>query len=227
MAGTLFIVATPIGNLEDITYRAVRVLKEAEAIYAEQPNVTKRLLQHYNISTRPVKLNQHADGRAMGRVIAALKQGKNIAYVSSAGTPGISDPGEKLVGSVRDALADTVTITPIPGPSAVIALAQVAGVPVDRFYFAGFPPHKKGRQKFFNDFAQRNEPIIFYESPHRIKKSLHALLEILGEERRVLIGREITKKFEEFFSGTLREAELWVADSGARGEYVILIERER
>lgn len=226
MAGTLFIVATPIGNLEDITYRAVRVLKEADQIYAEQPNVTKRLLQHYGISMRPVKLNQHANARAMGRIIAALEQGKNIAYVTSAGTPGISDPGEKLVGSVRDALADAVMITPIPGPSAVIALAQVAGVGVDRFYFAGFPPHKKGRQTFFKNLAERSEPVIFYESPHRIEKSLNALLSIMGEDRRVLVGREMTKQFEEFFSGTLREALLWVAETGARGEYAVLIEIE-
>ena len=226
MIGTLYIVATPIGNLEDITYRAVRVLKEANQIVAEQPNVSRKLLEHYGIKTHPVKLNQHAGRRAFTKVLAALREGKAVAYITSAGTPGISDPGAKLVEVVRSEFGDDVAIVPVPGPAAVTTLASVAGVPVDRFHFMGFPPQKRGRRKFFERVAGFREPVILYESPHRILKTLRELADVVGDSRHAVIGRELTKQFEEIMDGTLGELLEHVEESMPRGEYTLLIAPE-
>lgn len=220
--GTLTIVATPIGNLEDITFRAVRVLKEADVIYAEQPKVTKKLLDHYDITTRARKLNQHAGGRTFAEVLEDLQGGKHVAYVTSAGTPAISDPGARLVGEVREALGDSVTITLSPGPAAVTALASVAGLPSDRFVFLGFPPHKKGRKGYFEQLAEYDLPVIFYESPHRIEKSLKELRATAGE-RDVVIGRELTKQFEEILSGTLSDMLQHPSVTNPKGEFVVFV----
>jgi len=227
MAGKLTIVATPIGNLEDITFRAVRVLKEADLILAEQPQVTKKLLAHYRITTPVAKLNQHASVCELNRIVRQLQEGKTIAYATSAGTPGISDPGARLVGEVRQALGDSLQITLTPGPSAVTALASVAGVPVDRFTFLGFPPHKKGRKTFFEQAAASDLPIILYESPHRIQKTLTELAQACGEKRHAVIGRELTKQFEEVLTGTLAELLAHPSITSPRGEFVLLIAPER
>jgi 16S rRNA (cytidine1402-2'-O)-methyltransferase len=221
--GTLIIVATPIGNLEDMTFRAVRALSEADLILAEQPQVTKKLLTHYRITTPIAKLNQHAAAGELNRIIRQLKEGKTIAYTTSAGTPGISDPGARLVGEIRSALQDSVQITLTPGPSALTALASVGGTPVDRFTFLGFPPQKKGRKTFFARVAASDLPVIFYESPHRISKTLQEAAEACGDERAAVIGRELTKQFEEVLTGTLGELLVHPSVTNPRGEFVLLI----
>jgi 16S rRNA (cytidine1402-2'-O)-methyltransferase len=225
--GTLIIVATPIGNLEDMTFRAVRALKEADLILAEQPQVTKKLLTHYRITTPVTKLNQHATTGELNRIIRQLEEGKTIAYTTSAGTPGISDPGARLVGEVRAALQDSVQITLTPGPSAVTALASVAGTPIDRFTFLGFPPQKKGRKTFFARVAASDLPVILYESPHRIQKTLQEAAEACGDEREAVIGRELTKQFEEILTGTLTELQQHPSVANPKGEFVLLVSPEK
>ena len=220
--GTLAVVATPIGNLEDITFRAVRALREADVIYAEQPKVTKKLLDHYDITTRTRKLNQHAGKRTFAEVLEDLEAGKQVAYVTSAGTPAISDPGARLVKKVRDAFGDRVVVTPIPGPAALTALISVAGIPADRFVFLGFPPHKKGRKAYFDRIAHIDLPVLFYESPHRIQKSLRELYAAVGD-RGVVVGRELTKQFEEIFSGQLSGLLQHPSITSPKGEFVVFV----
>ncbi|MFH1173463.1 MAG: 16S rRNA (cytidine(1402)-2'-O)-methyltransferase, partial [bacterium] len=162
--GILYIVATPIGNLEDITLRALRILKEVDLVACEDTRQTRKLLDHYDIKTGTVSYHQHSRVQKIDWLVEQLQAGKNIALVSDAGTPGISDPGFKLVEAAQQA---DIKVETIPGPSAVIAAASVAGLPVDKFVFLGFPPHKKGRETFFKNLINEDKTIIFYESPHR------------------------------------------------------------
>ena len=162
MQGILYIVATPIGNLEDITLRALRVLKETDMVLAEDTRVTKKLLSHYRIEKPLLSYRQHSGGGAVERILGMLKQGKKLALVTDAGTPGIADPGNKLVEEAIGRLGDRVCVVPIPGPSAVTALASVAGIPMDRFCFFGYPPAKKGRKKFFGEVANSKYPVVLY-----------------------------------------------------------------
>jgi len=192
---TLYIVATPIGNLEDITLRALRILSEVDFILCEDTRVTQKLLSHYNISTTTISYHQHSDLHKIEHLLGLLKQGKNLALVSDAGTPGISDPGGKLVQAVierfgTDASEETqdlaslrgegteVNIESVPGPSAVTAALSISGIPTDRFIFLGFPPHKKGRQTFLHKIAESEFPVVVYESKHRIIKFLEELVHI-------------------------------------------------
>ncbi len=170
----LYIVATPIGNLEDISLRALRILKEVDLIACEDTRTTKKLLARYNISTPTISYFQHSQLKKIEYILSQLRKGKNIALVSEAGTPCISDPGVKLIDLAIEQL-DDLAIVPIPGPSALIAAASVSGLPVDKFLFAGFPPHKKGRKRFFAEIASSKHTVIFYESPYRILKSLRDL----------------------------------------------------
>lgn len=220
--GILSIVATPIGNLDDITQRALMVLRSSDLILAEDTRVTKRLLDRYEITTPCTSFHQHSSDKSYMKAIDALRAGKHVAVVSDAGTPGISDPGNMLVERVYAELGTTVRIEPIPGPSAVTAALSVAGMPTDRFTFFGFIPHKKGKNKMLQQIAESEYTAVFYESPHRIEKTLTALLELLEKERIVVVAREITKKFETIYRGTIREV-LEQVQNKQKGEFVIII----
>ena len=218
--GVLSIVATPIGNLEDITLRALRVLKEVDAIFCEDTRVTSKLLTRYEISKPLVRCDERAERGAADRAIEMLGEGKSIALVSDAGTPGISDPGARLVALVREAGFEVIAI---PGPSALTAALSIAGIPESEFVFLGFLPHKKGRQTALKGIALEKRPVILYESPHRIEKLMNELSEF-APEKRAMLFRELTKMHEQVLSGT--PAELWarLETSSTRGEFVVIIQ---
>lgn len=220
--GILYIVATPIGNLEDITLRALRILKEVDLIACEDTRQTRKLLDHYDIKTATVSYHQHSRLEKIDWLVNELKSGKNIALVSDAGTPSISDPGFKLVEAAQK---DDIKVEPIPGPSAVIAAASSAGLPVDQFVFLGFPPHKKGRETFFKELAHQDKTVIFYESPHRFLKALGQLEKVLDKNREIVVCRELTKKFEEIKKGMVSEIKSYFKNNEIKGELVVLIAR--
>jgi 16S rRNA (cytidine1402-2'-O)-methyltransferase len=218
---SLFVVATPIGNLEDITLRALRTLKSVDAVFCEDTRVTAKLLAKYEISKPLVRCDEKAELKAIERVRELLEDGKDAALVSDAGTPGISDPGARLVAAVRTA---GFSVVPIPGPSAVTAALSVAGLSTHEFLFLGFLPHKKGRQTALRHISKETRPVVLYESPHRIEKLMSELSGV-APYRRILLFRELTKMFEEFLVGTPHE--LWArleTDGSARGEFVVIIE---
>lgn len=214
--GKLYIIATPIGNLEDIGFRAIRILKEVDLILCEDTRVTRKLLEHYNIEKPVESYHQHSKINKIEKIKDFLGQGKNLALVSDSGTPGISDPGNKLIKEVKD----FAEIIPIPGPSAIIALAGVSGFPMDKFVFLGFPPHKKGRQKFFKELSEYKYPVIIYESPYRIVKTLNELKNI--NEFDIVVGRELTKKFETIYRGRVGEI---IPKIKQKGEFVITVRK--
>ena len=218
--GTLYIVATPIGNLEDITIRALRVLKEVDGILCEDTRVTKKLLDRFDIHTATISYHQHSRLQKVEEILGLISQGKSIALVSDAGTPGISDPGNQLVQEVAEQLPE-VSIVPIPGVSAVGALASVSGFPMDRFVFLGFPPVKKGRNKFFQEIVQAEYPVIFYESPFRIRKALTELQNM--PNGKIVVGRELTKKFETIYRGTVEQVLAQLGKEQERGEFVVAV----
>jgi len=222
MAGKLYVVATPIGNLEDITLRALRVLQEVALIVAEDTRHTRKLLARYEIETPLLSFHEHSPPARLREILQRLQAGESVALVTDAGTPGISDPGATLVKAAHEA---GIPVVPIPGASAVTAALSVAGFPAQRFRFEGFPPRKEGaRKRFFESFKEENAPIVLFESPHRLLKTLQAALEVLGD-RPVTVCREMTKQFEEIFYGTLSEAiDHWQRHI-PRGEFVIVIGR--
>lgn len=223
--GTLSVVATPIGNLADITLRALDTLKAADAIACEDTRVTAKLLARYDIQ-KPLLIFHAQSGRqASSRILQMLADGKRIALVTDAGTPGISDPGSALVRDVRDTLKDDARIEAIPGPAAVTAALSIAGVPTDEFTFLGFLPHKKGRQTLFKEIADAPRTMVFYESPHRIEKALASLGEVLVESRRVIVLRELTKMFEQVLEGSAQEVAQHFKDhkDQVRGEFVVIV----
>jgi len=225
--GTLFIVGTSIGNLEDISLRALRTLKEVDCILCEDTRVTKKLLAYYQIDKPLISYHQHSDAKKVSGILELLREGKSLAFVTDAGTPGISDPGNELVAEVVRQMPD-VKIVPIPGPSALTAVASIAGFPMDKFVFLGFPPVKKGRKKFFEGIAQAEYPVIFYESPYRILKSLSELQSLVISHQlsvSVVVGRELTKKFETVYRGTIDEVVEQLRGSKVRGEFVIVVGR--
>lgn len=220
MIGTLFIAATPIGNLSDITFRAIDVLKSVDMILCEDTRVTQKLLNHFEIKTPTMSYHQHSDDKKVREITALLESGKNLALVTDAGTPGISDPGNKLISDLRLRILD-LQIVPIPGPSAVISALSISGFPTDKFLFLGFPPHKKGRNKFFQEVADAKYTVAFYESSHRITKAIAQLVGVLEPERNVCICRELTKKFETVYRGTMAEiSEMAVSE---KGEFVVVV----
>ncbi|MBI4134391.1 MAG: 16S rRNA (cytidine(1402)-2'-O)-methyltransferase [Candidatus Terrybacteria bacterium] len=227
MPGKLFMVATPIGNLEDATFRAIRTLKDVDAIFSEDTRVTRKLLARYDIHKPLFPYYQHSGPKALERLLAMLREGRRVAYVSCAGTPAVSDPGPRLVAAAVKEFGPDITVVPIPGSSAVTAIASLAAVPMDEFHFFGYPPQKKGRRTYFQDVAENPYPGVLFESPHRIKKMAAELLAALGAERRVVVGRELTKKFEEVMRGTVGEVALRIAGETPRGEYVVLVEPPR
>ncbi len=223
--GTLSVVATPIGNLGDITLRALETLRQADAIACEDTRVTSKLLARYEIQKPLLVYHARSGGLSASRILSQLGEGKRVALVTDAGTPGISDPGQSLVALVQERLGNTVRIEAIPGPSAVAAALSVAGIPAAQFVFLGFLPHKKGRQTLFKEMTGEQRAIVFYESPHRISKALDSLAEVLPENRRVAICRELTKIHEEVVSGTAKEVRDIFASRGdsPRGEFVVII----
>ena len=245
MSGTLSIVATPIGNMEDMTLRAIRVLKEVDYILCEDTRVTGKLLKHYEIKTKTRRYDAHASENVHERILSDLAEGKHIALVSDAGTPGVSDPGVLLVARARQRGA---RIDAIPGASALTAAFSIAGITGNSFVFLGFVPHKKGRKTFFQNIAEEERPVIFYESPHRIMKTLESLVEHLsgsevpGEESgddiankkqsknlpfewKVIVARELTKMFEEMVEGTPEEVLAYFTENTdkVRGEFVVMV----
>lgn len=222
MQGLLSIVATPIGNLEDITLRALRVLREADAIFCEDTRVTGGLLHKYEISKPLVRCDAEMEAQAAEKAIEMLADGKKIALVSDAGTPGISDPGARLVAYVRTNSPET-KIEAIPGPSAIAAAISIAGLSSDEFIFMGFLPHKKGRQTALKEIAETERPVVLYESPHRILKLLKEI-ETFAPEKKVCVAKEITKMHEELLEGAPGEvAKRLEVEGKDRGEFVVII----
>ncbi len=222
MPGTLYLVATPIGNLADITHRALQVLREVDLIACEDTRHTRKLLQHYGIDTKTVSYHEHNEQQRAQELIAQLQQGTNVAVVSDAGTPMINDPGFRVV---QAAVASGITIVPVPGPSALLSALIVAGLPTDEFFFGGFLPARSGsRRARFEAMRSLGATLIFYEAPHRLAASLKDAYEILGE-REAVVARELTKLHEEIKRGRLSELAQHYATVEPRGEIVLLIDR--
>jgi len=220
MGGVLYIVATPIGNLEDITLRALRVLKEAELIAAEDTRHTRALLNHYGIETELTSYHEHNERTKAHALVERLERGETIALVADAGTPTLSDPGYRLV---REAVRFGIPVVPVPGPSALTAALSASGLPTDRFAFEGFLPAKKAqRRERLRGLREEKRTLIFYEAPHRLQESLQDLIDILGE-REAVLGREITKIHEEFIRGRLSDLKARVAERQARGEITLVV----
>lgn len=218
-SGTLYIVSTPIGNLEDISCRAVRVLSEVDLIAAEDTRTTKILLDRYNIRASLISYHNYNERDRSVQLIEKLKGGTSIAVVSDAGTPGISDPAYRII---HDAIENGIPIVPVPGPSAFLSALVVSGAPIESFIFEGFLPHKKGRKTKLEFLARENRTIVLYESPHRLLRTLHDLQMHLGN-RRIVVARELTKKFEEVLRGTISDLLQQLSSRSLKGEFVIVI----
>ena len=218
-SGTLYIVSTPIGNLEDMTLRAIRVLKEAHLVAAEDTRHSGLLLKHFNIEARLESYHDHNKEGKTPLLIGRLEAGENVAVITDAGTPGVSDPAFYLV---RAAVEAGIPVSPVPGPSAALAALVASGLPTDRFCFEGFLPPKKGRKTRLETLATEPRTVILYESPLRMKRTLEDLLQFMGD-RKVVIAREMTKKFEEWIRGTLTEVLIAIGDRQLKGECVIVI----
>lgn len=231
----LYVIGTPIGNLEDITLRALRILKEVDVILCEDTRVTKKLLNHYDIHTKTLSYHAHSTLQKVDYIIELLNEGKNLALVSDAGTPAVSDPGSLLVSKIREAIffgnsvpKNEVKIVAVPGASALTSALSIAGVPVQDFTFLGFLPHKKGRETLFKEILESERAMVFYESTHRILKTLESLKKFMPE-RKVVVAKEITKMFEDTLVGTAEELLKIFEDTPekTRGEFVILVAPRR
>lgn len=220
MPGSLYIVATPIGNLSDITFRAVETLKMVDFILCEDTRVTKNLLEHLEISKPQISYHHHSDARKVKEILELLNNEKNLALVTDAGTPGISDPGNMLIQEIVER-STNINIIPIPGPSSVTAALSISGFPTDKYVFMGFPPHKNKRQKFFKEVVEQKNTVVFFESGHRIFKCLSELKEFLDTSRELVVCRELTKKFESIYRGNIEKITGIMKDD--RGEFVIII----
>lgn len=237
----LYIIATPIGNLKDISLRAIEILKVVDLILCEDTRVTRKLLERYNIKTITLSYHQHSTLKKVNYIIGLLKEGKNLALVSDSGTPGVSDPGGKLINTITASPGLVVRIVAIPGASAVTAAASISGFPMEKFLFLGFPPKKRKRKKFFEEAIKSKYPVIFYESPHRIIKTLKELdLEAktylpashLGSRPwqggnlapKVVVCRELTKKFETIYRGKIEEVIARIEKDKIKGEFVVIVE---
>jgi 16S rRNA (cytidine1402-2'-O)-methyltransferase len=223
--GTLSVVATPIGNLGDITFRALATLKEADAIACEDTRVSAKLLARFEIQKPLLIFHAESGPQAAHRILALLGEGKHVALITDAGTPAISDPGSQLVKMVRERMGNEVRIQAIPGPSAITAALSIAGVSGNDFVFLGFLPHKKGRLTTFKEIAESTRTVVFYESPHRIEKALASLALHLTADRKVMVAREITKIHESFIDGTAQEVATYFTEhpTEVRGEFVVIV----
>lgn len=215
----LFLVSTPIGNLEDMTFRAVRTMKEVDYVLCEDSREARKLLNHYEISAPLVVYNAHSHTGKAGKILSDLKAGKNIALISDAGTPLLQDPGILLV---QDAIKHGVPISVIPGASALLTALVASGFDTNNFQFWGFIPHKKGRETLFKKLAETVDTVVLYESPHRILKTLEQM-QIFCPEKKVVLGRELTKKFEEYLRGTAEELAEHFKANQVRGEFVMVV----
>ncbi|AXI01394.1 16S rRNA (cytidine(1402)-2'-O)-methyltransferase [Sporosarcina sp. PTS2304] len=220
--GKLFIVGTPIGNLEDMTYRAIRILQEADFIAAEDTRNTVKLCNHFDIHTPMISYHEHNTRIAGDKIIEHLQNGKDVAIVSDAGMPCISDPGADLV---ELAIAEGLAVVPVPGPNAAVTALVASGITPQPFLFWGFLPRQKKEQKNQLEKLQRyEETLLFYEAPHRLKQTLKALVEQFGKERKIVMARELTKRFEELLRGTLSEALEWAESNEIKGEFCLVVE---
>ncbi|OGD66989.1 16S rRNA (cytidine(1402)-2'-O)-methyltransferase [Candidatus Campbellbacteria bacterium RIFOXYC2_FULL_35_25] len=219
-----YIIGTPIGNLEDMTFRAVRILKEVDLVLCEDTRVTKKLLDKYEIKTPTLSYHQHSKISKIEKIFDLMKEGKNLALVSDAGTPTISDPGSVLVSKIRGEFGNDVEVLVVPGPSALISALSGSGFTADQFLFLGFLPHKKGRETLFKEIAETKRTVAFYESPHRIIKTLNSLNEFVGD-RKIMIARELTKIYEEIVSGTAGELLKYFEGNPVKikGEFVVVV----
>jgi 16S rRNA (cytidine1402-2'-O)-methyltransferase len=222
--GTLFVVATPIGNLEDLSPRALRVLKEADLVLCEDTRVTRKLLAHFEIHTPTTSYHEYTGPAKLRALVARLSEGKDLALVSDAGTPGVSDPGVRLVRELVAEAGGDMKIVAVPGPSAVTTLLSVSGLSADVYVFHGFPPHKKGRTAFWKKVAEEERTSVLFESPHRVEKAMAELAPLCDPDRRIVIGRELTKMFESVRYGTMKDASALLKSEPIKGEYVIAVE---
>jgi len=222
----LYIVGTPIGNLKDISIRALEILKSVDLILCEDTRVTQKLLNHFEIKTKTLSYHQHSKLKKVEYILNLLKKEQNLALVSDAGTPGISDPGNKLIEQIVNVLDDQVKIISIPGPSALTSAISISGFQTDRFLFLGFPPQKRKRNKFFQEVIDSKYPVIFYESPYRILKTLNEI-SMLDDKLSMVVCRELTKKFETTYRGIIEQviAKIKNPEVGdkIKGEFVLII----
>lgn len=217
----LYIIATPIGNLQDISERALEILKSVDYILCEDTRHTQKLLSFYNISNKLISYHQHSNQRKINYILNLLNEENNIALVSDAGTPGISDPGNKLISLAIEKLNE-LKVIPIPGPCALTAALSVSGFPTDKFTFCGFIPQKKGRRRILKQIVESSLTNVFYESGHRINKTLNTLLE-LDLKKKIVICRELTKKFETIYRGTAQDLLPLMKGKALKGEFVIIV----
>ncbi len=220
MSGKLFLVPTPIGNLEDMTFRAIRILKEADVILAEDTRTSAPLLKHFGIDRKVFAHHQHNEHKSTSEIVRFLKEGQKVALISDAGTPGISDPGFYLL---REALKHDLAVECLPGATAFVPALVNSGLAADRFTFEGFLPVKKGRQTRLKQLAEEDRTMIFYESPHRLLKALEEFIALFGEDRPASVSRELTKMFEETVRGSLAEIKTHFETHTLKGEFVICI----
>ena len=218
--GKLVIIPTPIGNLEDITFRAVRMLKECQVVYAEDTRVTKKLLNHFDIQNHVIAFHAHNEHRVLDKCIDSIKEKELTGLVSDAGTPGISDPGYLLI---RACLKEGIEVECLPGPTAIIPALVASGFPSERFHFEGFLPHKKGRETRLKNIMELDCTIIYYESPHRIIKTLTQMLKIFENDRNACVVREISKIYETYHHGSLSSLIEYFKEIKPKGEIVLLI----
>lgn len=217
---SLYVVATPIGNLEDLSFRALRILKEVNLIAAEDTRHSRILLKHYGVQTPCTSFHSYSSEAKLTFLVETLKAGKSLALISDAGTPGISDPAFRLI---QKALEAQVSVVPVPGAAAFLTALMASGLPIHKFVYLGFLPVKKGRRTLFESLKDEDRTVVFYESPHRIVKTLHQMLEILGEDRIVVLARELTKVHESFVRGALGELTKQVQSHPPKGEIVLLL----
>lgn len=221
MSGTLYVVATPIGNLEDMTYRAVRILQEVDLIAAEDTRHSRKLIDHYAIKTKLISYHEHNEEQRSSQLLERLQAGESLALISDAGTPCIADPGYRLVSRCRQV---GVPVAAVPGPSALVAALSISGLPTDAFRFVGFLPAKShGRRQVLEQFNEEQQTVAFYEGPHRLLACLQDIVEVCGGDRQLSVARELTKRHEELFSGTAAEAVAFYAEGKVRGELVLLL----
>ena len=220
----LFLVPTPIGNLEDITFRSIRILNEVDLILAEDTRTSGKLLKHFDIKPPMQSFHMHNEHKVLDKMVDKLKLGIKIALISDAGTPGISDPGFLLV---RACVEEGLETECLPGATALVPALVQSGFPTDRFIFEGFLPPKKGRQTRLKLWSEETRTIVFYESPHKIVKTLSQLQEFVGGDRRLSVSRELSKKFEETIRGTVNELILYFTNKAPKGEFVIVLEGKK